>query len=131
MVAEAPSTRERRTPRQAVHRPMWHVTLTVVGVAMEPGEVRAALERLTHEQPFLLSARYAADRAELRYWEEAPELEDAAALALRLWGEHRGSAQLPAWRVAGLEVVDRATFQRRSMDGPAPSLVPAGGVRPF
>lgn len=112
-------------------RPMWHVTLTVVGAAVEPAEVRAALERLTHERPFLLSARYATDRAELRYWEEARDLEDAAALALRLWGEHRRSAALPAWRVAGLEVVDRATFQRRAMDSPAPALVPAGGVRPF
>lgn len=112
-------------------RPMWHVTLTVVGEAADPGEVRAALERLTHERPFLLSARYAADRAELRYWEEAGDLEDAAALALRLWGEHRRTADLPAWRVAGLEVVDRATFQRRAMDSPAPALVPAGGVRPF
>lgn len=112
-------------------RPMWHVTLTVVGVALEAAEVRAALERLTHERPFLLSARYATDRAELRYWEEARDLEDAAALALRLWGEHRRSAQLPPWRVAGLEVVDRATFQRRAMDSPAPALVPAGGVRPF
>ena len=112
-------------------RPMWHVTLTVVGSALDPGEVRAALERLTHERPFLLSARYASDRAELRYWEEAPILEDAAALALRLWGEHRRSAELPEWRVSGLEVVDRATFQRRAMDNASPALMPAGGVRPF
>ena len=110
---------------------MWHVTLTVVGDEVDPADVRAALERLTNERPFLLSARYAADRAELRYWEEARDLEDAAALALRLWGEHRRTAELPAWRVAGLEVVDRATFQRRAMDSPAPALVPAGGVRPF
>ena len=110
---------------------MWHVTLTVVGDEVDAGEVRAALERLTHERPFLLSARYAVDRAEIRYWEEARDLEDAAALALRLWGEHRSTAALPPWRVAGLEVVDRATFQRRAMDSPAPALVPAGGVRPF
>jgi hypothetical protein len=110
---------------------MWHVTLTVVGEPAEPSEVRSALERLAHERPFLLSARYAADRAELRYWEEARDLEDAAALALRLWGEHRRTADLPPWRVAGLEVVDRATFQRRATDAPAPALVPAGGVRPF
>jgi hypothetical protein len=110
---------------------MWHVTLTVVGDAVSPREIRAALERLTTEQPFLLSARYAPDRAELRYWEEARDLEDAAALALRLWGEHRASAELPPWRVAGLEVVDRATFQRRATDSPTPALVPAGGVRPF
>lgn len=111
--------------------PMWHVTLTVVGVERDPADVRSALDRLNHERPFLLSARYAGDRAEVRYWEEARDREDAAALALRLWGEHRGSARLPPWRVAGLEVVDRATFQRRAMDSPAPALVPAGGIRPF
>ena len=110
---------------------MWHVTLTVVGEPLEADEVRAALERLAHERPFLLTARYAADRAELRYWEEARDLDDAAALALRLWGEHRRTAELPPWRVVGLEVVDRVTYQRRVADGPGPVLVPAGGVRPF
>ena len=110
---------------------MWHVTLTVGGNEVRPGEIRGALERLTHERPFLLSARYAVDRAEVRYWEEARDVDDAASLALRLWGEHRLSAGLPPWRVTGLEVVDRATFQRRAMDSPAPALVPAGGVRPF
>lgn len=125
------TTNQTRTPPEP--RPMWHVTLTVVGDAVPTGEIRGALERLTHEQPFLLSARYAQDRAELRYWEEARDLEDAAAMALRLWGEHRTSADLPPWRVAGLEVVDRATFQRRTTGTPAPAiaLVPAGGVRPF
>ncbi len=112
-------------------RPMWHVTLTVVGAVVDAAEVRDALERLADERPFLLSARYSADRAELRYWEEANDLEDAAALALRLWGEHRRTAGLPQWRVAGLEVVDRPTYQRRATEGPAPALVPAGGVRPF
>ncbi|MEO7979673.1 MAG: hypothetical protein ABI807_02040 [Sporichthyaceae bacterium] len=112
-------------------RPMWHVTLTVVGEAVEAGDVRAALERLAHERPFLLSGRYAPDRAELRYWEEARDLEDAAALALRLWGEHRLTAGLPPWRVSGLEVVDRLTYQRRATESPAPVLVPAGGIRPF
>ena len=110
---------------------MWHVTLTVGGEPVQASVIRTALERLTHERPFLLSARYATDRAEVRYWEEARDVDDAAALALRLWGEHRLSAGLPAWRVTGLEVVDRATFQRRAMDSPAPALVPAGGVRPF
>jgi hypothetical protein len=110
---------------------MWHVTLTVGGDPVEAELIREGLERLTHERPFLLSARYAPDRAEVRYWEEARDVDDAAALALRLWGEHRLTAGLPSWRVTGLEVVDRATFQRRAMDSPAPALVPAGGVRPF
>jgi len=110
---------------------MWHVTLTVAGNPVPPAEIRAGLERLTQERPFLLSARYAADHAEVTYWEEARDVDDAAALALRLWGEHRTSADLPKWTVAGLEVVDRATFQRRATSTPAPALVPTGGVRPF
>ena len=118
-------------PSVAEHVGMWHVTLTVGGESVEADQIRDGLERLTHERPFLLSARYAPDRAEVRYWEEARDVDDAAALALRLWGEHRLTAGLPSWRVTGLEVVDRATFQRRAMDSPAPALVPAGGVRPF
>ena len=110
---------------------MWHVTLTVAGDAVPVSEIRDALERLVQERPFLLSARYAPDRAEVSYWEEARDVDDAAALALRLWGEHRGSASLPPWTVAGLEVVDRATFHLRAISTPAPALVPAGGVRPF
>ena len=121
----------RRTTGATEATPMWHVTLTMTGEPVDAGDVRASLEQLTQERPFLLSARYAADRAELRYWEEARELEDAAALALRLWGEHRTTAGLPPWRVSGLEVVDRATFQRRATEASAPALVPAGGVRPF
>src|SRR4051794_41224393 len=103
---------------------MWHVTLTVVGDAVGATEIRAALERLAHERPFLLSARYAGDRAELRYWEEARDLEDAAALALRLWGEHRLTADLPPWRGTGLEVVDRAPLRRPATHAPPPARVP-------
>jgi hypothetical protein len=119
-----------RSPEQP---PMWHVTLTVGGAGRSADDVRAALERLADERPFLLSARFAADRVELRYWEEASCVEDAAALALRLWGEHRDSAGLPPWAVVGLEVVDRATFQLRATERvavPSP-LMPAGGIRPF
>jgi hypothetical protein len=110
---------------------MWHVTLTVAGAPVDAAVIRAGLERLAQERPFLLSARYATDHAEVAYWEEARDVDDAAALALRLWGEHRGSSELPPWKVAGLEVVDRATFQRRATTTPGPALVPAGGVRPF
>jgi hypothetical protein len=106
---------------------MWHVTLTVGGVEQDPGQVLEALERLADERPFLLSGRYGPQRAELRYWEEAADCSDACALALRLWGEHRQSAQLPAWSVCGLEVLDREEHQRRDHS----VLVPAGSWRPF
>ena len=49
----------------------------------------------------------------MSYWEEGEEMVDAASLALRLWMEHRESADLPPWRVVGLEVVERETFQTR------------------
>src|SRR5919199_799448 len=92
---------------------LWHVTLTVAGDPVDADEVLGALERLAEERPFLLSGRYAEDRAELSYWEEAEDCADAAALALRIWGEHRLSANLPAWRVAGLEVVDEVAHRAR------------------
>jgi hypothetical protein len=116
---------------QQANDPMWHVTLTMAGDEREPDAVRASLERLAHERPFLLTARYSTDRAELRYWEQAGELEDAAALALRLWGEHRNSADLPPWRVTGLEVVDRETYQLRAAQTTTGALVAAGAVTPF
>lgn len=87
---------------------LWHVTLTVAGGEVDVASAQQALERLNTEHPFLIAGRYAADRAELRYWEEADSCEDACALALRLWGEHRTSADLPPWTVVGLEVVERS-----------------------
>lgn len=111
---------------------LWHVTLTLGGAAVQADALRDGLARLAHERPFLLSARYSAERAEVSYWEEAACLDDAAALALRLWGEHRVSADLPEWTVSGLEVVERDTFQwRAGQPGSQPALVPAGGIRPF
>src|SRR3954447_21792760 len=92
---------------------LWYVTLTVSGDRMRPEEVRGALERLSVEQPFLVSAGYAGTRAEIRYWDESMDVEGAVAQALRLWREHERSAQLPPWRVVGLEVVDRDTARRR------------------
>ena len=94
--------------------PLWSVTLTVAGHATDVGEVRSALDRLLAEHPFLSSVRYSATRAELRYWDEARDVDDAAAMALRLWPEHRVSAGLPDWSVAGVEVVDRATVEHRA-----------------
>jgi len=92
---------------------LWHVTLTVGGHAHPPTEVRAAMERLSDERPFMLSGRYSGERAEFSYWEEAGDCSDAAALALRLWGEHRRTAGLPDWSVCGLEVLARDEYIRR------------------
>ena len=106
---------------------LWHVTLTVAGDAFEADAVLGALRRLERERPFFLSGRYDAQRAELRYWEEAEDCADACAMALRLWGEHRESALLPAWQVCGLEVVSRDEHQRRT----GVAISPAGGWTRF
>ena len=106
---------------------MWHVSLVVGGDYHEPAEVLAGLERLSHERPFLMSGRYDGEHAEVRYWEEARDCGDACALALRLWGEHRQSAGLPAWQVIGLSVVCREEHLRRE----DLVLTAAGGWRPF
>jgi len=110
---------------------LWHVVLSVAGRATPLAELRAGLERLAHDHSFFLTARYAADHAEIRYWEEARDLHDAAAIALRLWGEHKASANLPPWEIVGLEVVDRPTYHKRVAEGfgdPPPHL---GGVHPY
>lgn len=113
---------------------MWHVTVTVAGHPVPVAEIRSGLERLEHEHPFLLAGRYAPDRAEVRYWEEAPDAASVVGLALRLWGEHQLSAALPAWSVVGVEVVDRETFHRRVVSGGRTlSVAPVAvvGVTPF
>ena len=117
---------------RAETRPMWHITLTVAGQVVPEPVIRGALERLSEEHPFLLSGRYAADRAEVRYWEEATDVAAALRIAVLLWDEHVASAQLPPWRVVGVEVVDRETFHRRGRYiHEQPGLVAAGRVLPF
>ncbi|KAF4409555.1 MULTISPECIES: hypothetical protein [Streptomyces] len=110
---------------------LWHVTLSVSGRQTPVGEIRRGLEQLAQDHPFLLAGRYAEDRAEIRYWEEARDLHDAAAVALRLWGEHRATARLPAWEIVGLEVVGRETYHRRIAEGRDARPAFPGGVRPF
>lgn len=106
---------------------LWQVTVTVAGREVEPFVVRRALQRLAEERPFLSSVRYAADRAEISYWEQADTLVDAGSLALRMWNEHRTSAVLPPWSVVGLDV--RA---RELVHGTVPmDTVPDSGVVPL
>ena len=105
---------------------IWHVTLTVGGAVTPLDEICSALGRLAAEQPFLVGARYSDHQVELDYWEEAHDCVDAAALALRLWGEHRASAALPAWGVLGVEVVEQDTFEGRARgSAPVAAFVPA------
>ncbi|MEW1641771.1 hypothetical protein [Streptomyces sp. NPDC091219] len=110
---------------------LWHVTLSVSGDEAPLKEVRRGLEQLAHDHPFLLTSRYANDHAEIRYWEEARDLHDAAAVALRLWGEHRQTAKLPPWEIVGLEVIDRETYHQRISEGYGPLPATPVGVHPF
>lgn len=97
---------------------LWHVRVTVAGTPVDLSAIHDALQRLKVQQPFMHSLRYDADRAEVSYWEEGDSMLDAASLALRMWTEHQETADLPAWTVVGLEVVERDTF--RSREGAAP-----------
>jgi hypothetical protein len=92
---------------------LWHVTVTVSGDRCPLRQLQAALRQLQDERPFIHSLRYDESRVEVAYWEEGEEMIDAASLALRLWNEHRVSAGLPPWKVVGLEVIDRETYQAR------------------
>ncbi|MGW0943337.1 hypothetical protein ACWD4O_12420 [Streptomyces sp. NPDC002623] len=124
-VAESKGGRPVDVPR------LWHVTLSVSGEEAPLKEVRRALEQLAHDHPFLLTSRYAGDHAEIRYWEEARDLHDAAAVALRLWGEHRQTAGLPPWEIVGLEVIDRQTYHQRIAEGYGPAPATPVGVHPY
>ncbi|MDX3077437.1 hypothetical protein ACIP98_15315 [Streptomyces sp. NPDC088354] len=119
------------TPQERPVSRLWHVTLSVSGPEAPLAEVRRGLEQLANDHPFLLTSRYAADHAEIRYWEEARDLHDAAAMALRLWGEHRASAKLPPWETVGLEVVDRDTYHQRIAEGYGPPPAAPVGVHPY
>jgi hypothetical protein len=108
---------------------LWHVTVTVGGDPHAPASTCAALSRLQQERPFLDSVRYDERKAELAYWEEGASMVDAASLALRLWDEHRTSADLPPWKVVGLEVLEREVYQERQFTTPLASL--DASPRPF
>lgn len=110
---------------------LWHVVLSVAGPATPLTELKRGLEQLAHDHTPFLTARYAADHGEIRYWEQAEDLQDAAAMALRLWGEHKASAQLPPWEIVGLEVVDRPTYHKRIAEGYGESRAFLGGVHPY
>ena len=110
---------------------LWHVVLSVAGPATPLTDLKRGLEQLAHDHTPFLTARYAADHGEIRYWEQAEDLQDAAAMALRLWGEHKATAQLPPWEIVGLEVVDRPTYHKRIAEGYGESRTFLGGVHPY
>ena len=74
----------------------------------------------------MLAVRYSADRAELRYWDEAEDVDDAAALALRIWGDHRASCDLPPGGSSASRSIDRETVHVRGVERPQTPLIVAG-----
>ena len=122
------AVRKDKAPKRA-EPALWFVTITVSGERVPPQSVFEGLQRLSLEQPFLVSAGYASTRAEVRYWDESVDIEGAVAQALRLWSDHRRSAALPKWRVVGIEVVDKNTARRRWDDAPTMSIGVLGEIR--
>ena len=110
---------------------LWHVTVTVNGEPISPGRLQSGLATMELAHPFGLSARYAADLVELRYWDEGHDCRTVAKNALDLWSEHRNSSGLPSWPVVGLEVLDRPTFRRRWPEGSDVKKRMAPGIRPI
>jgi hypothetical protein len=121
----------RATEEDSSRSRLWHVVLSVAGRPTPLTELKRGLEQLAHDHTPFMTARYAADHGEIRYWEQAEDLQDAAAMALRLWGEHKASAQLPPWEVIGLEVVDRATYHKRIAEGYGQARAVLSGVHPY
>ncbi|MGB2838197.1 MAG: hypothetical protein WBC76_00040 [Actinomycetes bacterium] len=123
---------------ESSQRRMWHVVITTAGHALPVDKVRESLERLADRHQFLLSARYAADRAEVRYWDESAHVRDIAARSFSVWTEYSEIAALPPWEVVGLEVIERDAFHarlggrpgRRAGDPDASGLA-SGGIHPF
>lgn len=95
----------------------WHVKLTLTGAPAEPLIVRAAMQRLHAERPFLDSVISNAHSVEIQFWDEGENMLDVASLAMRLWTEHRETARLPSWEVVGLEIVEKDLRDKRGSLG--------------
>ena len=95
----------------------WHVTLTLAGESVEPLIVRAAMQRLAEQHQFLDSVSSTGDSAEIQFWDQGETMLDVASLAMRMWNEHRDSANLPRWEVVGLEVVEKSVRDGRMLLG--------------
>ena len=95
----------------------WHVTLTLAGDPVEPLIVRAAMQRLAEQHQFLDSVSSTSVSAEIQFWDEGANMLDVASLAMRVWNEHRESANLPPWEVVGLEVLEKNVREGRTSLG--------------
>ncbi|MCB0919083.1 MAG: hypothetical protein KDC39_11015 [Actinobacteria bacterium] len=117
----------------SVHVPgaMWHVTLTLTGPPVSSARLADSLSQLAEFHPFGLSARYAIDVIELRYWDEGHDCRTVTDNAIEMWNKNRDEVRLPDWPIVGVEVLDRATFRRRWPNGSDRLDLLKPGVRPF
>jgi hypothetical protein len=95
----------------------WHVRLTLSGAPVERLILRGAVQRLNQERPFLDSISSNGESVEIQFWDEGESMLDVASLAMRLWNEHRHSANLPNWEIVGLEILGKDLYDRRSSHG--------------
>ena len=95
----------------------WHVRLTLSGAPVEPLILRGAVHRLNQQRPFLDSISSNGESAEIQFWDEGASMLDVASLAMRLWNEHRHSANLPNWEIVGLEIIGKELHDSRSSHG--------------
>lgn len=123
----------RRPPGTEASPPLWFVTVTLGGDEVPECQVAEALERLSMEHPFIVSARYDRCRAELRYWDECDSAAGAVGQAMRMWSDAETTACLPRWSVVGLEVHDRDTVKARwdRNEADRPHVAVLGEIRPF
>lgn len=106
-----PRLRALPTPPVEPELGLWYVRVTFGGGAVAEDDLTPALQRFSEANPLATSIRYAESCAEVSYWDEAPNAEDAAAMALRVWNEHRTDLGLPDWEVVSLEVYDRDRWE--------------------
>ena len=95
----------------------WHVRLTLSGAPVEPLILRGAVQRLSQQRPFLDSISSNGESVEIQFWDEGESMLDVASLAMRLWNEHRHSANLPNWEIVGLEIIGKDLYDRRASHG--------------
>jgi hypothetical protein len=84
---------------------------------VEPLILRGAIQRLEQQRPFLDSIVSNGESVEIQFWDEGETMLDVASLAMRLWNEHRPSANLPNWEIVGLEIVGKDLYDKRSTKG--------------
>jgi hypothetical protein len=110
---------------------LWFVKVTLGGDLIAHDQVRAALEELSVERAFLVSARYGDERAEVTYWDEGADVNVAIDQAMKLWGGPEVLSTLPGWQIVGLEVLDRIAARRQWETSPGPRVFALGEIAPF